>query len=450
METLRVSEIAKVCGGEFNIDTEITSVAIDTRKIEKGCLFICIKGERFDAHRFIDEAFEKGATAVMISEDVKIDKPYIKVDDTAKQMLSLAGYYRSKFDIPIVALTGSVGKTTTKEFTHLVVNSKYKAIKTLGNLNNEIGLPQMLFMLDSSTEAAVIEMGMNHFGEIHRLSTATQPTVGIITNIGVSHIENLGSREGILEAKLEILDGLKKGAPLLLNGDNDLLSTVKNDDYKIYFYAVDNDADFKAVDIKENPNTTSFTVQYFGKEQKITIPAIGKHNVYNALAAFAVGILLDIDAETAADALKNYEPSGMRQKVVEINGITSIEDCYNASPDSMKAGITTLAGIQACKKIAVLSDMLELGEYSEQAHYDVGTMAAENKIDYLLCVGSDAKYIVDGARDNGLLNAYLFDSKQSLTDKLFEIAEKGDAVLFKASRGMKLEEVISEIYKRWE
>lgn len=450
METLRVSEIAKVCGGEFNIDTEITSVAIDTRKIEKGCLFICIKGERFDAHRFIDEAFEKGAAAVMISEDVKIDKPYIKVDDTAKQMLSLAGYYRSKFDIPIVALTGSVGKTTTKEFTHLVVNSKYKAIKTLGNLNNEIGLPQMLFMLDSSTEAAVIEMGMNHFGEIHRLSTATQPTVGIITNIGVSHIENLGSREGILEAKLEILDGLKKGAPLLLNGDNDLLSTVKNDDYKIYFYAVDNDADFKAVDIKENPNTTSFTVQYFGKEQKITIPAIGKHNVYNALAAFAVGILLDIDAETAADALKNYEPSGMRQKVVEINGITSIEDCYNASPDSMKAGITALAGIQACKKIAVLSDMLELGEYSEQAHYDVGTMAAENKIDYLLCVGSDAKYIVDGARDNGLLNAYLFDSKQSLTDKLFEIAEKGDAVLFKASRGMKLEEVISEIYKRWE
>lgn len=450
METLRVSEIAKVCGGEFNIDTEITSVAIDTRKIEKGCLFICIKGERFDAHRFIDEAFEKGAAAVMISEDVKIDKPYIKVDDTAKQMLSLAGYYRSKFDIPIVALTGSVGKTTTKEFTHLVVNSKYKAIKTLGNLNNEIGLPQMLFMLDSSTEAAVIEMGMNHFGEIHRLSTATQPTVGIITNIGVSHIENLGSREGILEAKLEILDGLKKGAPLLLNGDNDLLSTVKNDDYKIYFYAVDNDADFKAVDIKENPNTTSFTVQYFGKEQKITIPAIGKHNVYNALAAFAVGILLDIDAETAADALKTYEPSGMRQKVVEINGITSIEDCYNASPDSMKAGITTLAGIQACKKIAVLSDMLELGEYSEQAHYDVGTMVAENKIDYLLCVGSDAKYIVDGARDNGLLNAYLFDSKQSLTDKLFEIAEKGDAVLFKASRGMKLEEVISEIYKRWE
>lgn len=450
MEILKASEIAEVCGGEFNIDTEITSVAIDTRKIEKGCLFICIKGERFDAHQFINEAFEKGAAAVMISENVKLDKPYIKVDDTAKQMLSLAGYYRSKFDIPIVALTGSVGKTTTKEFTHLVVNSKYNAIKTLGNLNNEIGLPQMLFKLDKSTEAAVIEMGMNHFGEIHRLSAATQPTMGIITNIGVSHIENLGSREGILKAKLEILDGLKKGSPLLLNGDNDMLSTVKNDDYKIYFYAVDNDADFKAVDIKENQNSTSFLVRYFGKEQKITIPAIGRHNVYNALAAFAVGTLLDIDAEVAADALMNYEPSGMRQKVVEINGIISIEDCYNASPDSMKAGITTLSGINANKKIAVLSDMLELGEYSRQAHYDVGRMAAENKIDYLLCVGSEAKYIVDGAKDNGLKNAYLFDDKKPLTDKLFEITQKGDAVLFKASRGMKLEEVISQIYKRWE
>ncbi len=450
METLKVSEIAKACGGEYNIDTEITSVAIDTRKIEKGCLFICIKGERFDAHQFIDEAFEKGAAAVMISEEIKLDKPYVKVDDTAKEMLALAGYYRSKFDIPVIALTGSVGKTTTKEFTHLVVNSKYKTIKTLGNLNNEIGLPQMLFMLDNSTESAVIEMGMNHFGEIHRLSTAVKPTMGIITNIGVSHIENLGSREGILKAKLEILDGLKKGAPLLLNGDNDLLKTVKNDDYKIYFYAVDSDADFKAVDITENLNSTSFTVQYFGKEQKITIPAIGKHNVYNALVAFAVGILLDIDADTAAKALRNYEPSGMRQKVVEINGITSIEDCYNASPDSMKAGITTLAGIKANKKIAVLSDMLELGDYSEQAHYAVGKMAAENKIDYLLCVGSDAKYIADGAKDGGLEKTFLFDSKQSLTDKLYKVTKKGDAVLFKASRGMKLEEVISEIYKRWE
>lgn len=450
MEKIKLSEIAQVCGGQFNKEAEINSVAIDTRKIEKGCLFICIVGERFDAHQFVDEAFEKGASAVMVSRDIDTDKPYVKVDDTAKQLLKLSGWYRSRFDIPVIGLTGSVGKTTTKEFTHLVVNSKYNSIKTEGNLNNEIGLPQMLFKIDSKTEAAVIEMGMNHFGEIHRLSQAAQPTLGIITNIGVSHIENLGSRKGILKAKLEILDGLKKGSPLLLNGDNDLLSAVKNDDYKIYFYAVDSDADFKASDIKEELNSTTFTVKYFGGEQQITIPAVGIHNVYNALVAFAAGILLDIDSETAAAALAEYAPSGMRQRVVNVGGITSIEDCYNASPDSMRAGLSTLSGIKGDKKIAVLSDMLELGDYSADAHREVGRMAAENKIDYLLCVGNDAKYIVDGAKKNGLENAFLFDSKSALADKLFEITEKGDAVLFKASRGMKLEDVISEIYKRWE
>lgn len=450
MEVLKLSEIAEACGGVYNFDTEVTSVVIDTRKIEKGCLFICIKGERFDAHQFIDEAFEKGAAAVMVSESVNISKPFVKVDDTAKQMLALAGYYRNKFDIPVIALTGSVGKTTTKEFTHLVVNSKYNSIKTEGNLNNEIGLPQMLFKIDSQTEAAVIEMGMNHFGEIHRLAQVTQPTLGIITNIGVSHIENLGSREGILKAKLELLDGLKKGAPLLLNADNDLLADVKSKEYKIYFYAINNKADFTAADIKEKLNSTSFTVKYFGKEESITIPTVGLHNVYNALVAFATGILLGIDSKAAAAALAEYAPSGMRQKVVSVGGITSIEDCYNASPDSMRAGLSTLAGIKANKKIAVLSDMLELGAYSADAHYAVGRMAAENKIDYVLCVGNDAVHIVNGAKENGLKNAYLFEDKGKLADKLFEISNKGDAVLFKASRGMKLEDVISEIYKRWE
>jgi len=450
MEALRISEIAQVCDGTYNTDAEITSVAIDTRKIEKGSLFICIKGERFDAHQFIDEAFEKGAAAVMISADIKPDKPYVKVDDTAKQLLKLAGYYRSRFNIPVIGLTGSVGKTTTKEFTHLVVHAKYNSIKTEGNLNNEIGLPQMLFKIDSSVEAAVIEMGMNHFGEIHRLSEAAKPTMGIITNIGVSHIENLGSREGILKAKLELLDGLEKGAPLLLNGDNDLLSAVKNADYKIYFYAVKHEADFKAVNIEEDLNATSFTVRYFGREERITIPVIGMHNVYNALAAFAAGILLDIDPKTAAAALKGYVPSGMRQRVVDVNGITSIEDCYNASPDSMRAGIDALCRIKAKRKIAVLSDMLELGEYSAAAHYEVGKTAAEKKIDYLLCVGSDAEYMIKGAVENGLSQAYYFNSKEALTNKLYEITKAGDAVLFKASRGMRLEDVISEIYKRWE
>lgn len=449
MEKLKLSEIAKACCGTFNRECEISGICIDTRKITKGCLFICIKGERFDAHQFAQQALDNGAAAVMIHSNMEPDGCYVKVENTSQALLTLGGYYRSKFDIPVVALTGSVGKTTTKEFTYLVVNSKYNAVKTLGNLNNEIGLPQMLFQIDSKTEAAVIEMGMNHFGEISRLANAAKPTVGLITNIGVSHIENLGSRQGILTAKLELLQGLKKGAPLVLNGDNDLLSTVKSDDYNVVFYGIENQCDFTASDISEESGSTSFAVNYFGKVQKITIPTIGIHNVYNALAAFAVGYFLNIEPDRAANALSKYAPEGMRQKCINIAGIISIEDCYNASPDSMSAALKTLANTKAEKKIAVLADMLELGDYSRQAHIDVGKMAAENSIDILLTFGEMGRYISDSAKKAGLEKSYHFDSKEELADKLTEIAKAGDAVIFKASRGMKLEDVIHIVYDRW-
>lgn len=449
MELLKLSQIATACHGFCSQDVTVNGVCIDTRKITPGCLFICIKGERFNAHQFADEALEKGAAAVMISDDISPKGAYVKVDDTSKALLDLGGYYRSLFGIPLVGLTGSVGKTTTKEFTHLVVNAKYNAIKTQGNLNNEIGLPQMLFQLDNSVEAAVIEMGMNHFGEISRLSKAAAPTVGLITNIGVSHIENLGSRQGILQAKLEILDGLQKGAPLLLNGDDDMLSGVTNDEHKIYFYGINN-GDFKASDIAESNGSTSFTVNYFGNSQNITIPTIGVHNVYNALAAFGVGYLLDVDPQLSADALSQYVPAGMRQKTVVVNGVTCIEDCYNASPDSMRAALKTLHDTQGNNKIAVLADMLELGDYSQTAHSQVGQMVADNQIDYLLAYGSEAKYYVSTAMDNGCKNCYLFDDKDALCQKLYEIAKAGDVIVFKGSRGMKLEDVINSLYKRWE
>lgn len=448
MELLRLSEIADACKGTFNNDCDIKGICIDTRKITKDCLFICIKGERFDAHQFAQEALDKGAAAVMIHSDVSIDGNFVKVADTSKALLDLSGYYRSKFNLHLVGLTGSVGKTTTKEFTYLVVNAKYNAIKTLGNLNNEIGLPQMLFQIDRSTQAAVIEMGMNHFGEIHRLSTAAKPTIALITNVGSSHIENLGSREGILKAKLEILDGLEKGATLLLNGDNDMLSGVVNEDYNIVFYGIEKGS-FKAENIEEKDGKTEFDISYFGNSQKVVIPTIGVHNVYNALAAFAVGYYLDIDAQLCADALSEYEPEGMRQKSVSHGGVTFIEDCYNASPDSMKAAITTLANTKGNKKIAVLSDMLELGDYSEQAHTDVGRMAADAGLDYLLTVGEMSRFIVNGAKENGLKNVFHFDSKEELTEKLLELLEAGDTVAFKASRGMKLEDVIHSVYDRW-
>ena len=343
-KTDRVKEIAKALNTKTDFDVQINAVCIDTRKITKGCLFICIKGERFDAHQFANEALSLGAAAVMISEDIEVNGAFVKVENTSKALLDLSAYYRSKFDIPVVALTGSVGKTTTKEFTYLVVNSEFNAIKTQGNLNNEIGLPQMLFQIDNSTEAAVIEMGMNHFGEIHRLVTATKPTLAMITNIGVSHIENLGSREGILKSKLEILDGLEAGSPFIINVDNDMLKTILDKDeimekYDVITFGIESEsANYKAKNIKEENGSTSFDVEYtitkiipeidgvtakvYLCSQHIVIPTIGIHNVYNALAAFAVGITLGIDTQKSADALSNYVPAGMRQKSVTVGGIS--------------------------------------------------------------------------------------------------------------------------------
>ena len=451
MEKLTLSEIAGALGGSFNSDCEINSVCIDTRKITEGCLFICIKGERFDGHDFAEEAIEKGAAAVMVHKVPQgFDGKYVLVENTSKGLLDLGAYYRSKFTIPVVGLTGSVGKTTTKEFTYLVVSAKYNAIKTLGNLNNEIGLPQMLFHIDSKTEAAVIEMGMNHFGEIHRLTTAAKPTLALITNIGVSHIENLGSREGILKAKLEILDGLEKGSPLIVNGDNDMLKTVCRDDYRILRFGIENkDCDFLADNISQGADGAEFDIKYFGKIQHIAIPAIGTHIVYNALAAFAVGYCLDIPPQDCADALADYVPEGMRQKVVHFEGMTFIEDCYNASPDSMKAAISTLSGFKG-RKIAVLSDMLELGDISADAHENVGRLAGEKGVDALYCYGELSKHTAEGAEASGVKEVHHFENKDLLSDALLKELRAGDTVVFKASRGMKLEDVIKNIYDRWE
>ncbi len=452
MEKITLNEIAYALGAEVVGNADITDICIDTRKITEGCLFICIRGERFDAHSFAAEAAENGASALMVDHRLDVDIPQVIVDDTSTAMLRLSNWYRRKFVLPVVGLTGSVGKTTTKEFIALVLGAKYKTLKTLGNLNNEIGVPQMLFRLDYSIEAAVIEMGMNHFNEIERLSNAVEPTVALITNIGVSHIENLGSREGILKAKTEILSGMHYGCPLILNGDDDMLSTVNLEDkYPVIRYAVKNtaDADFTADDITENNGRTTFVVSYCDNtaKQEITIPTIGIHNVYNALAAFAVGYVCQVDSQAAADALADYVPEGMRQKSVSFNGITCIEDCYNASPDSMKAALTTLSDTDGKRKIAVLADMLELGDYSKQAHMSVGEMVAQNKLDYLFAYGEMSAYIVEKAKEMGMKNAFHFDNKEELCKNLIPVIEKGDTIVFKASRGMKLEDVINKVYE---
>lgn len=451
MNKLTLNQIAlwtggRLTGGEAVID----SISTDSRKVGTGTLFIALKGERFDAHDFISDVEKNGASAVMCHRQVKTSLPVIYVDDTSKALLRLSKNYRSSIkNLKVVGLTGSVGKTTTKEMTYSVVSSKYRAIKTQGNLNNEIGMPETLLTLGDSVEAAVIEMGMSNFGEISRLSRAAQPDIGIITNIGVSHIEYLGSRDGILKAKLEILDGMKKGSPLILNGDNDKLKTVENNDYRLIFFGIENEnADVRACDIAEKDGCTEFTVCFGNKKQKVKIPTVGIHNVYDALAAFTAGLELSIEPCAIAESLLKYEPSGMRQRIKTVGGITVIEDCYNASPDSQKAALNVLSEMSAKRKIAVLGDMLELGEYSAEAHKQVGEYAAEKKIDLLFTYGEEAKNIAESAKSGGV-KSISFTDKTTLFTALADELKTDDAVLFKASRGMKLEEVIEMLYKEW-
>lgn len=436
---------------QMQAQATLADVCTDTRKIQPGSLFVCLRGERFDGHTFAPQAAQLGAAALLVDHPVDADVPQLVVTDTGKALLQLAGWYRRRFRLPVVGLTGSVGKTTTKEFIALVLGAKYNTLKTQGNLNNEIGVPQMLFRLEDSHTAAVIEMGMNHFGEISRLTRAVAPTVGLITNIGVSHIENLGSRAGILQAKLEILEGMAPDAPLIVNVDNDMLRTVKLGDRPLLTFAIDDQsADFTATDIAEQGSTTAFTVHHSTFSQPVTIPTVGIHNVYNALAAMAVGYATGVDPAAAAAALANYVPAGMRQNLVQVGGVQVIEDCYNASPDSMRAALQTLGKLPVHRRYAVLGAMLELGDYAKEAHTQVGKMAAENGIDGVLAYGADAAYIVEAAKQAGLENARLFDTKEALAQSLAQQVQPGDGVLFKGSRGMHLEDVMHTVYERWE
>ncbi len=452
MKAFTLQEAAAALGlPQMQAQASLADVCTDTRKIRPGSLFVCLRGERFDGHTFAPQAAQLGAAALLVDHPVDADVPQLVVTDTGKALLQLAGWYRRRFRLPVVGLTGSVGKTTTKEFIALVLGAKYNTLKTQGNLNNEIGVPQMLFRLEDCHTAAVIEMGMNHFGEISRLTRAVAPTVGLITNIGVSHIENLGSRAGILQAKLEILEGMAPDAPLIVNADNDMLRTVKLGERPLLTFAIDDQsADFTATDIAEQGSTTAFTVHHSTFTQSVTIPTVGIHNVYNALAAMAVGYATGVDPAAAAAALANYVPAGMRQNLVQVGGVQVIEDCYNASPDSMRAALQTLGKLPVHRRYAVLGAMLELGDYAKEAHTQVGKMAAENGIDGVLAYGADAAYIVEAAKQAGLENARLFDTKEALAQSLAQQVQSGDGVLFKGSRGMHLEDVMHTVYERWE
>lgn len=451
---LKLREIAEAIGARTNSeipDIEINNICTDSRDVKPGSIFVALCGEKFDGHAFVKTAMENGALWAVVQKegDYGTDK-LLFVNTTRQAFLDIAGLYRSKFNPKVIAVTGSVGKTTTREMIAAVIKSRYKTLKTENNLNNEVGVPKTILELDESVEAMVLEFGMVNLGEIRELTVPAKPDIAVITCIGTCHIENLGSRENIKKAKFEIVEGLKKGGTLLLNKDNDMMKDICLPDYNVVYYAVeDASADITAKDIVEHDGETDFTVVSKSGEYRAHIPTMGVHNVLNALAGFGAGVAAGIEPEQCAESLANFKNTGMRQKVRVCRGITVVEDCYNANPDSMKAALSTLGAQKlpdGAQKIAVLGDMLELGSVAESSHYEIGKLAAE-KADVLLCFGKLSKLIAKGAKENGSKTVLHFESKDELARELLKIAKSGDIIWLKASRGMKFEDISEAFFE---
>lgn len=451
MEQIRLSEIVKAVNGSYGYDADmmIDNISTDTRTISEDSVFLALKGARFDGHDFAAKAMELGAQAVITERAVEGARCII-VDSTAKALLDLAGYYRDRFDIHLVGVTGSVGKTTTKDMIALVVAQKYKTLKTQGNLNNEIGMPKTLFGLDKDTQAAVIEMGMSARGEISRMSMCCKPTVCVITNIGVSHIEKLGSQENILAAKLEILDGAKQGAPLILSMDDKFLANAEVHGLrKVYYYSVKNkNCDVYAKNIISKGGGVNFDICFGMQIVHARLNCIGVHNVKNALAAFCVGLALEVPVDDILTGIESFRPEGLRQNITRKSGINFVVDCYNAAPDSMKSSISMLDQVETDgMRYCILADMLELGEKSSEFHKTVGKYVAQSNADRLYCYGELARNYIIGAVENGFdrNRCMHFSDRDELADYLKSKLKNGDSVLLKGSRGMALEEVFKAL-----
>jgi UDP-N-acetylmuramoyl-tripeptide--D-alanyl-D-alanine ligase len=429
----------------------ISGVSTDTRTICKGNLYIPLKGEKFNGHAFVKDAFAKGAVAALWEKNepgFPQDVPLIFVDDTLQALQRLASRYREQLSVKVIGITGSNGKTTTKDMTAAILSTQYKVQKTEGNLNNHIGLPLTLLRLEEDTEVAVVEMGMSNFGEIELLSSLAKPDAAIITNIGESHMQELGSRDGIAKAKLEIVSGLKEDGVFVYNGDEPLLTTrVQNMNLSqktVTFGSKDNN-DYYPLNISMKANGTTFTVNHHPSDS-LFIPILGKHHVYNALAAISAARFLDVSWENIKSGLENLQVTKMRMEVVKRNdGLTIINDAYNASPTSMKAALELLGELKGYeKKIAVLGDMLELGKKEVEFHEEIGRLLSPNQIDYVFTYGKLGEKIATAAQPafpEGHVKAY--DSKEALAADLAVLVSSKDVVLLKASRGMKLEEIIA-------
>lgn len=458
MKHMSLQEITTACGGQYFgseelLFLEVSGVAIDSRKVEAGYLFIPIKGARVDGHDFIPQVMEKGALCTLSERILEnCTHSYILVDSCEQALKDLAEHYRKSLDIRVVGITGSVGKTSTKEMIASVLEQKYNVLKTAGNFNNEIGLPLTIFNIRDEHEIAVLEMGINHFGEMHRLTRMARPDVCVITNIGLCHLENLIDRDGILKAKSEIFDFMQPDAAIVLNGDDDKLITVtevKGQTPK--FFGLSTELDAYADNIHNHSlKGTTCTLHVGDQSIDVLIPIPGQHMIYNALAGALVGREFGLTSEEIKAGIESLTPVSGRNNMIETDSLLIIDDCYNANPVSTCASLDVLATADS-RKVAILGDMFELGENEKDLHRQVGMHATEKGIDLLICIGDLSQNTAQGARNacaetpDCKTNVCHFDTKADFLSQKEKLLQKGDIVLVKASHGMEFPEIVKHL-----
>lgn len=455
MKNLTLEHIAEACKGiyvgpEEKKQLEVKSIFTDSRKAEEGGLFVPIKGARVDAHDFIEDVMEKGVFATLSEKDLgEKPFPYIFVKSSLQAVKDIAEYYLEQLKIPVVGITGSVGKTSTKEMIAAVLSQKYNTLKTQGNFNNELGLPLTVFRLRQEHEIAVLEMGISDFGEMHRLAKIARPDTCVITNIGLCHLEFLKSRDGILKAKTEIFDFLKPTGHIILNGDDDKLVTVENvKGIQPLFFGIENKNGVWADEIKpEGLKGISCCIHTEKGSFPVLIPIPGHHMVYNALAGTAVGLTYGLSLAEIKAGIESLQPVSGRFHIIDTGKYTVVDDCYNANPVSMKASLDVLTDALG-RKVAILGDMGELGKEEVEMHREVGVYAVSKNLDLLICVGELSQYMAEAAKHAAPTKPiFHFKTKEELLQELPQILQKGDTVLVKASHFMGFEDVVKELEK---
>ena len=456
MKNMTLGNIAAACSGTYYGSEEakektVADITTDSRKAGKDSLFIAIRGEKVDAHRFIPAVFEQGALCVVCEQAPKHPAgAYILVESTLQAIRDIAEFYRKQLDMKVVGITGSVGKTSTKEMIASVLSEKYRVLKTLGNFHNELGLPLTVFLLREGDELAVLEMGISNFGEMHRLSKIARPDICVITNIGQCHLEFLGDRDGVLRAKSEIFDYMAEDGIIILNGDDDKLATLHGvKGITPVFFGIDSDRKIHAENIHSLGLKGIACTICTGQETfDVTIPAPGYHMVYNALAGTAVGLSLGMTPEEIKRGIEKLETLSGRFHIIETGDYTVVDDCYNANPVSMKASLRVLHDALG-RKVAILGDMGELGEKERQLHEEVGTEAGKQDIQLLICVGALSEHMVKAAKEtNPQMKAVHMDTLEEALEEIPGLLQKGDTILVKASHFMHFEKIVEALISK--